>query len=270
MKKRSYKKWNDREKEILREKYLNLSNVELAILLNRTQKSIISKLTTLGLKRPKEWKSKKMKKENPMFNKEIKKKRKDTIKQKYPNWGNFNIGVKRPHLTKRNLEDNPMKNPESKKKMVLKKKGKSYEEQYGKEIALKKKEKHSQIMKQKWSDENFRNNRRKIILKSLCKRPTKPEKIMMEIIKQNNLPFNYVGDGEIIIGGFNPDFLSKNPKHIIEINGDYWHNLSHIKEKDKRKLETYAKYGYKTLIIWESELKNPIQVIEKINKFIRR
>ncbi|GAH86571.1 unnamed protein product, partial [marine sediment metagenome] len=62
-------------------------------------------------------------------------------------------------------------------------------------------------------------------LKGLIKKPNKPEKIMINLIKKNNLPFNYVGNGQIIIEGFCPDFLSKNPKQIIEVFGDYWHLL---------------------------------------------
>ncbi len=102
--------------------------------------------------------------------------------------------------------------------------------------------------------------------------PNKPEKQMIKIIKENNLPFNYTGNGAIWFRGqnhsFNPDFLSKNPKHIIEIFGDYWHNLLRIKKRDIERIGTYKKYGYKTLVIWENELKNPNQVIEKINKFV--
>lgn len=140
---------------------------------------------------------------------------------------------------------------DSKKKMRLKNYllGKSYEEVFGKERA-------NEIKKKWWS-------------KNIIK-PNKPEKIMINIIKENNLPFNYVGNGQVIIGGFCPDFLSKNPKYIIEVNGDYWHNLPKAKEKDKRKLKTYSKYGYKTLTIWEHELKNPNQVLNKINNFIGR
>ena len=81
---------------------------------------------------------------------------------------------------------------------------------------------------------------------------------MMGIIKKNNLPFNYVGNGSIHFRGygklFNPDFLSKNPKHIIEVFGDYWHSLPKRKKLDKQRLATYTRYGYKTLVIWEHEL----------------
>ena len=39
---------------------------------------------------------------NPMKDKELVEKRKETIKKKYPNWGWFNIGRKRPDLSERN------------------------------------------------------------------------------------------------------------------------------------------------------------------------
>jgi len=35
------------------------------------------------------------------------------------------------------------------------------------------------------------------------------------------------------------------------------------------KRDKLGRYGYKTLIIWEHELKNPNQVINKIRGFIR-
>ena len=101
--------------------------------------------------------------------------------------------------------------------------------------------------------------------------PNNPEKIMIELIKKYNLSFNYVGDGQVWFRGktqsFNPDFFSKNTKQIIEVFGDYWHNLPKSKKKDIERLETYSKCGYKTLVIWASELKNLNQVIDKINQF---
>ena len=212
--------------------------------------------------------SERMKTDNPMFNKDFVDKRKSTIKEKYPEWGDFNIGIKRPGLRERNLKNNPMKNEEFKQKMISKKKGKSYKEQYGSIVGANKSDKHSKFMKRRWKDEQFRDKQRGLILKSLIKRPNKPEGIVLDLIKKNNLPFNYVGDGKVIIEGFNPDFLSKNPKHIIEVNGDYWHNLPWCIEKDKRKYATYDKLGYKTLIIWEHELKNPDKVVKNIIKFL--
>jgi G:T-mismatch repair DNA endonuclease (very short patch repair protein) len=55
---------------------------------------------------------------------------------------------------------------------------------------------------------------------------------------------------------------------IIEIFGDYWHNLPKYKKLDKERLKTYSKDGYKTLIIWEHELKKDPNVSNKIMAFI--
>ena len=84
--------------------------------------------------------------------------------------------------------------------------------------------------------------------------PTKPEAVLIEIIKENNLPFDYTGDAKFWICKFNPDFLNKREKLIIEVFGDYWHNRIEVKIRDKKRLKIYSKYGYKTLIIWEHEL----------------
>ena len=109
-------------------------------------------------------------------------------------------------------------------------------------------------------------------MRGLNLKPNKPERILNEIVKKNNLPFNYVGDGGIWFKGknhsFNPDFLSKNPKHIIEVFGDYWHNIPKAKKRDIERIETYSKYGYKVLVVWEHELKDPAQVLNKIQNFI--
>ncbi len=129
-------------------------------------------------------------------------------------------------------------------------------------------EKLSVASKKNWQNEEYRDTTRKKMFKSLRLRPNKPEQVMIKLIQENNLPFNYTGNGKIIMGGFNPDFLSKNPKHIIEVNGDFWHNLPENIEKDKRKLKAYASLGYKTLTIWEHELKEPQKVVEKIRGFI--
>ncbi len=102
-------------------------------------------------------------------------------------------------------------------------------------------------------------------------RPNKVEAILINLIRENNLPFNYVGDGKFWLKGekhsFNPDFVSENSKHIIEIFGNYWHNLSRIKIRDEERLRTFQNQGYKTLIIWEKELRNLDNVKEKINNF---
>ena len=119
--------------------------------------------------------------------------------------------------------------------------------------------------------------------KAMLMKPNIPEKILIEIIKKNNFPFEFIGDGkEWFIGKnsyFNPDFLCREKKIIIEVFGDYWHNILKNKIRDKYRLETYFNQGYKTIIFWEHELikrtnlPSPIseeKICNRINKVLRQ
>lgn len=138
----------------------------------------------------------------------------------------------------------------------------------GKQLSEETKERIRKNMKKLWQNPTYRETQRKLTLKGLCKRPTKPERVLMDLIEKNNLPFSYVGNGKIIIEGFNPDFIdSDGSKQVIEVNGDFWHRIPKMMEKDERKLKAYRKYGYKTLIIWENELTKNLdetKIVEKI------
>lgn len=100
----------------------------------------------------------------------------------------------------------------------------------------------------------------------LNKKPTKPEARLISIISLNKLPYKYVGDGQFILGGFCPDFLNTDGrKQVIELFGVYWHDIFDVAEKTSR----YAQYGFKTLVIWEDELNNSAQLLQKLRKFAR-
>jgi len=129
-------------------------------------------------------------------------------------------------------------------------------------------EKVSKTKKKMWKNLEYRNKNVKAILKGLPQEPNKLEKVTINLIQQNNLNFIYVGNGEKIIDGFNPDFIHKSKKIIIEVNGNYWHSLPKMIKKDKRKLKAYKKNGFNTIVIWEKELKNPIKVINKIRSLL--
>jgi len=139
-------------------------------------------------------------------------------------------------------------------------------------------EKRAEKNRELWKDDKYRERIIKSQIIGRKPKPNKPEQFLNNLIKKNNLPFNYVGDGQIIIGGFNPDFLSKNPKQIIELFGDYWHNKLGVKNRDKRRFKTYKKFGYKTLVIWEHELVSgkrygkqltEQRIVKKIKNFIK-
>jgi len=123
--------------------------------------------------------------------------------------------------------------------------------------------------KLKWENVKYRDIIIKKIIKALKITPNKPEKILIGILNKT-LPneYKYVGDGKVIIGGFNPDFINVNSqKKIIELYGDYWHSRKEVVKRDVRRLKAYRKYGYKLLIIWEHELKDLIKVKNGIINF---
>ena len=111
-------------------------------------------------------------------------------------------------------------------------------------------------------------------LKALCRKPTFPERQLIEIIEQNKFPYKYVGDGSFIIAGLNPDFINiDGKKNIIEVFGRIWHETL-LREKDWNRSELgrlmiYNSYGFKTLILWDDELKDKEAVVKKIRLFNR-
>lgn len=100
------------------------------------------------------------------------------------------------------------------------------------------------------------------------KKMNKPESILNQILHILFLnQYKFVGDGKVIIDRFNPDFIDEKNKKIIEMYGDYWHNLPQTKQRDKRRIKAYTKYNYKTLIIWEHELKDIDYLVGKLITF---
>jgi len=111
--------------------------------------------------------------------------------------------------------------------------------------------------KKNWKENIFS---RKKLLKSLLKTPNKQELKLNRLLSKD---YKFVGDGKVILGGFNPDFINVNgQKKIIELFGDYWHKLPNYIKRDKRRLIEYKKLGYKTLVIWEHELED-INILNK-------
>lgn len=122
------------------------------------------------------------------------------------------------------------------------------------------------LMWAKFSPEE-RSNRIKKMWLSACRKPNKVEEHLNTILK-DNFPneWEYVGDGKLIISGLIPDFANINgKKQLIEMFGDYWHKG----ENPQDRIDKFAKLGYSCLVIWESELKNPNQVIERVANFCK-
>lgn len=140
----------------------------------------------------------------------------------------------------------------------------------GEKLSLATRKKISQAKLQLFKNKKFKNEVIKRLLNTKKNKINISEKKLQRIL-YNTLPkeYKFVGNGKLVLDGLCPDFINCNgQKKIIELYGDYWHNLPSYKERDKRRIKTYAKYGYKTLIIWEHELENLTKVENKLKGLI--
>lgn len=128
---------------------------------------------------------------------------------------------------------------------------------------------HARIYK--WKNQAYRENQIRRMFRGMDLSPNNPEKILIKLLNKL-LPkqYTFVGDGKLIVGGYVPDFVNKDNNKIIEHYGTYWHNKADMKNKDKKRIKAYNKEGYKTLIIWQYELKDLDRVEKKILKFNKK
>ena len=119
----------------------------------------------------------------------------------------------------------------------------------------------SRVHTKKWQDKEYAMAK----MEEFKRKPNKIEKQFLALLnKYYPKEWKYVGDGNCWIVGKNPDFLNVNgQKKLIELFGDYWHT----KKEEKERINHFAKYGFKTLVVWQSELKNKEQVLDRINNF---
>ena len=124
---------------------------------------------------------------------------------------------------------------------------------------------------------NLMKERIKIIRKNMKVRLNKPESSLYNLIKDNSIALDFVGDGTFWVNNKNPDFINREQKLIVEVFGDYWHNpLKNQTLKNHQTvcgtIEHYEKFGYKCLILWEREVKDYKNnfVIERLSDFINQ
>lgn len=107
--------------------------------------------------------------------------------------------------------------------------------------------------------------------------PTGPELVIQKVTRDCDLPYRYSGDGSVIIGDLNPDFIDVNgSKKVIEVFGDYWHGKKGKRKRivrwsktEEGRKEIYESYGFECLVIWEHELKDLEKVISRVKEFAR-
>lgn len=79
--------------------------------------------------------------------------------------------------------------------------------------------------------------------------------------------FRYVGDGTMFIARKNPDWRHLQRKLLIELFGDYWHNLEEVDPL----VQHYLRHGgWACAVVWEHDFRaDPNQVGEMLQRFLR-
>jgi len=104
---------------------------------------------------------------------------------------------------------------------------------------------------ERWQKPDYRNKVITAQLKGLFKRPTSLEKQMINIIRRNNLPYRYTGDGDVLIGYKNPDFVNTEGEKIcVEVANTY----HHTEEYPAERIAHFKKYGWKCIVFRTDKL----------------
>jgi hypothetical protein len=125
-----------------------------------------------------------------------------------------------------------------------------------------------------WSNPVYKERTIKAIRSAANIQPNKCEQQLQSILdKIYPNTWKFIGDGKSLnIDGLIPDFWNGDHK-LIELFGTWWHSKEKIGDNWKRselgREWIFNAYGYKTLIIWEDELKQPNLLIQKIKQFVR-
>lgn len=136
---------------------------------------------------------------------------------------------------------------------------------FGKHPSLEAQKKRSLAVKKLWRNLKYRQTQVAAMLKASHIKPTRPE-IQLNILLDKTFPgeYRYVGNGEVVIAGKNPDFININgKKKIIEMFGNYWHRG----ENPQRRIGVFKPYGFGTLVVWEKELRDLKSLKRRLERF---
>lgn len=163
---------------------------------------------------------------------------------------------------------------------------------YGTNLTLETKEKISksqkeyykendQYLKGKSYNEYFGNERAGEIIKKIfqSKPMNKLEKKVADYLDELGIKytFQFFLNADGVCKSY--DFKIKNTNLILEVHGDYWHggdgvekhvfNVNETIKNDKLKVQLAKSKGYDVVVIWESEIKKDISVVNKtINEYL--
>lgn len=110
-------------------------------------------------------------------------------------------------------------------------------------------------------------------IRSKIGRMSGSELLLQKLIRDNNLPFKFTGDGKVWIGKKCPDFMHVRKHKLIELFGRPFHDQTWSKRIVKKipyhqtvKGCTEYYHNYEVLIIWNYELDQP-NLINRLEMF---
>lgn len=127
--------------------------------------------------------------------------------------------------------------------------------------------------RQLWADPEWKAMMLKKLRSAFQKKPNTLEQELITLFAENEMPYEFAGDGKIVINGLIPDFINVNgEKKVIELFGEYWHGRQDIKwhQTELGRMMAYNSVGFDCLIIWDKELKDKVKVLQKLKAFDRK
>lgn len=103
---------------------------------------------------------------------------------------------------------------------------------------------------------NDANYRHKVLKR---RTPTSFEQKLIDLIAEYGLPYKYVGDGTLLIGQFNPDFINCNGcKVLVEVYSTFFklRNYKTIDQYKEERSKYFLEFGFTTVFIDESDLRH--------------
>ena len=130
--------------------------------------------------------------------------------------------------------------------------------------------KNAEITKRNWQDPLVRRRRSEGLkraweksrqnpefMKKLFRRriPSYYEERLIGLIERYTLPYQYTGDGQVWIGGKNPDFIHHEQKVVVEVYGTQQkRELSGVENYELDRALHFAKFGFSVIFLNEKDL----------------
>ena len=131
-----------------------------------------------------------------------------------------------------------------------------------KSVSIEVRKKKSKQMIKRWKEDDYIRKQMKARNRTVQNKSEKKLERFINGVIPNE--YKFVGGGEFILGGKCPDFMNINgKKKLIELYGSYWHRNDNPQDR----IDYFKQFGFDTLVIQESELRNPRILMNKINKF---